>query len=211
MVRLFIVDDHQLFRSGIQVLMNRVDDIAIVGESACGTAAVKRVQTLSPDVILLDQTVPGEACETTVQQLESVCPTAAVLIMTLEEGTAARLAALRAGAWGYVSKGASHDEMIGAVRAASAGTAMTQPETALPMGAYFGGAQLDPAVVGVTLSRREREILRHIHSGSDTATIARRLRVTPKTTRNYISKIIKKLKADSRCGAAKKAAEYGLI
>ena len=210
-IRLLIADDHTLFRHGIRALLASVPDIELVGEAAGGEAAVALAAQLEPDVILMDIKMPGTNGIEATRRIMRTNPAARVVVLTMLEDDESVFAAIRAGARGYVVKGADESEMLRVVRAAASGEALFGTAIADRLMGFFsgagsaGGGQPFP-----DLTEREREILGLIAQGVGNAEIAARLYLSPKTVRNHISSIFDKLQVSDRAQAMVRAREAGM-
>ena len=210
-LRVLIADDHLLFRDGLRVLLASAPDTELVGEAATGEEATALADSLQPDVVLMDLQMPGlngvEATRRIVQQ----SPHIRVLVVTMFEDDSSVLAAMRAGARGYLLKGATHAEMARAIRAVGEGEAIFSPAIAARLMEFF--ASVRPAAmpqVFPELSDREREILDLIARGHKNPEIAARLVLSPKTVRNHVTNILSKLQVADRAEAIIRAREAGL-
>lgn len=210
MIKLFVVDDHHIFRDGLQMLIDSVADIEIVGAAASGEAALSLLETITPDVILMDVHMPNENGIAVTRKIKQLYPEIAVLMLTMFEDDHSLFSAMKAGACGYVLKGVNQTDMLGSVRLAASGGAVFSPRIAARMGAYFGRMQSPQANIP-TLNQRERDILKRITAGDDNLTIAQTLSLSPKTVRNYVSQLLKKLGASDRLEAATIARDAGLF
>jgi DNA-binding NarL/FixJ family response regulator len=210
-IRVMIADDHPLFRDGIRTLLLTAPDMEFAGEAASGHDIVRLAAELQPDVILMDIQMPGiDGIEATRQIVHS-SPHIAVLIVTMFDDDSLVFSAMRLGARGYVLKGAKHDEMRRAIRAAGNGEAIFSPSVASRMMAFF--ANMRPAKlpqVFPDLSDREQEILELIAQGYKNPELAEQLVLSPKTVRNHVSNILSKLQVTNRAEAILKAREAGL-
>ncbi len=210
-IRLLIADDHTLFRHGIRALLSSVADIELVGEAASGEEAVAQAAALRPDVILMDIKMPGmngiEATRRVLAQTSGI----AVVVLTMLEDDDSVFAAMRAGARGYVVKGADEVEMLRVVRAAAGGEALFGPAIAERLMAFFADAGSVPKARSFPdLTERERDVLGLIARGHSNAEIADRLFLSPKTVRNHISNIFDKLQVTDRSQAIVRAREAGM-
>jgi len=210
-IRIVVADDHALFRGGLEALFLSVPDTEVVGEAATGEEAVARAANLQPDVILMDIQMPGingiEATRTIVRD----SPQIGVIVVTMFEDDDSVFAAMRAGARGYVLKGADQDEILKVIRAVAAGEAHFGPEIARRLMGFFSAPK--PAASSEAfpeLTAREREVLDLIAAGLNNQEIARHLYLSTKTVRNHISNIFTKLQVADRAQAIVRAREAGL-
>jgi DNA-binding NarL/FixJ family response regulator len=206
-----MADDHLLFRDGLRALLSAATDLELVGEATTGEEAMTLAASLQPDVILMDLKLPGITGIEATREILRESPHVGVLMVTMFDEEGAIFAALRAGARGYLLKGATHAEMLRAIRAVGAGEAIFSPAIARRLMEFF--AQLRPAtspLVFPELSDREREILDLIAQGRKNHEIASQLVLSPHTVRNYVSNIIGKLQVADRAHAILRAREAGL-
>jgi DNA-binding NarL/FixJ family response regulator len=206
-----LADDHLLFRDGLRALLSGAPDLDLVGEAATGEEAITLAASLQPDVILMDLKMPGVSGIEATRQILRESPRIGILMVTMFDEESAIFAAMRAGARGYILKGATHAEMLRAIRAVGAGEAIFSPAIAGRLMEFF--AQIRPVMtpsVFPELSEREREILDLLAQGYKNAEIASRLTLTPHTVRNYVSNIISKLQVADRAHAILRAREAGL-
>lgn len=206
-----IVDDHQLFRDGVLALLDAQPDMVCVGEVSSGEEAVRLVAELQPDVALMDVQLPGMSGVEATRQIMRESPQVRVLVVTMFEDDALVFAAMRAGARGYLLKGARHEEMVRAIRAVGSGEAIFSPAIAAKMATYFAAVSPTlPQTVFPELSEREREILALLAQGYKNPEIAERLVISAKTVRNYVSNIISKLQVADRAHAILRARDAGM-
>jgi DNA-binding NarL/FixJ family response regulator len=206
-----IADDHQFFRDGVRALLNTQPDMECVGEAATGEEVVRLSTELQPDVVLMDIQMPGISGVEATRQIVSSSPQIRVLVVTMFEDDHLVFAAMRAGARGYLLKGARHEDMVRAIRAAGSGDAIFSPAIAGKLVDYFAALQPShPLQVFPDLSSREREILALLAQGYKNPEIADRLVISPKTVRNYVSNIISKLQVADRAQAILRAKDAGL-
>ena len=208
-IRLLIADDHTLFRHGIRALLASVPDIELVGEAAGGEEAVALTTQLEPDVVLMDIKMPGTNGIEATRRIMQTNPAARVVVLTMLEDDDSVFAAIRAGARGYVVKGADESEMLRVVRAAANGEALFGPAIAGRLMGFFSGSPVGSQPFP-DLTEREREILGLIAQGYGNAEIAARLYLSPKTVRNHISSIFDKLQVTDRAQAMVRAREAGM-
>jgi DNA-binding NarL/FixJ family response regulator len=211
-LRIVIADDHVLFRDGLRALVEGAPDMALVGEAATGEEAAARVEQLQPDVVLMDLQMPNMNGIDATRRIVQANPHVGVLVVTMFEDDASVFAAMRAGARGYVLKGATYDEMLRAIRAVGSGEAIFSPAVAARLMEYFSNtlAASVPPRVFPELTEREREILGLIARGAKNAEIAERLVLSPKTVRNHVSNILSKLQVADRAQAIIRARDAGL-
>jgi DNA-binding NarL/FixJ family response regulator len=209
MIRLLVADDHPAFRRGLELMLADVDDIEIVGEAQTGLHAVELAAELSPDVILMDLRMPGLDGIEATRRVTRLSSAPAVLVLTMFEDDDSVFAAMRAGARGYLLKGAEQDEIVRAIRAVAAGEAIFGPEIAQRVIAYFASGT-GTAAAFPALTQREREVLDLVAAGKGNATIAHELMISLKTVRNHVSNIFTKLQVSDRSAAVVKARRAGL-
>ncbi|MCB9422228.1 MAG: response regulator transcription factor [Ardenticatenaceae bacterium] len=210
-IRVLIVDDHQLFRDGLRALLMAAPDMEVVGEAASGAEAVRLAAETQPHVILMDIQMPdGDGIEA-ARQIVAANSQIGVLMVTMFEDDQSVFAAMRAGARGYVLKGAKHDEMLRAIHAVSSGEAIFSPSIAGRMMNFFATSRaVIPSDDFSDLTDREREILTLIAQGESNAAIAKTLTISVKTVRNHVSNIFSKLQVADRAQAAIRARDAGL-
>lgn len=208
MTRLLLVDDHPLFLDGVGAALAGDIDIEIVGQAGSVAEACALTAELAPDVVLMDLGLPDGSGIDATQQIRAAHPDVRVLVMTMSSQDDAVVAAMRAGARGFVVKGAGRDELIHAVRTVAAGGAVFSPTVADRLGAFFVGSSSEPAFP--QLSEREREVLELLARGLDNRRIARELFLSDKTVRNHVSAILGKLEAGNRVDAIQRARRAGL-
>jgi DNA-binding NarL/FixJ family response regulator len=208
-MRAVVADDHPIFRQGLRVLLEDLG-VEVVAEAADGEEAVEAVLRERPDVVLMDLQMPRlsgvEATRRLVEQDEDV----RVLVLTMVADDDTVFAAVQAGALGYVLKGAGQEEIGRALTAVSEGQAVYGAQVARRMRAFFTAGAGVVAKPFPELSDREREVLDLIAAGMPNATIARRLFLSEKTVRNYITAIFAKLGVRDRAEAVVRAREAGL-
>jgi DNA-binding NarL/FixJ family response regulator len=209
--RVMIADDHQPFREGLLRLLELIPDAEGVGEAADGEEAVRRAQELQPNVILMDLHMPGLNGIEATRLLRETSPHIGILVLTMFEDDESIFAAMRAGARGYLLKGADRGEISRAVSAVSHGEAIFSASVAQRLMQYFSAAHTSgPEQAFPQLSDREREVLELIGQGLSNAAIARRLVLAPKTVRNHVSRVFTKLQVADRGQAIIRARDAGL-
>ena len=209
-IRILIADDHPVFRFGLRALLGAEPDFVVIGEATTGEEALALAESLQPDVILMDVNMPDlNGIEATRRALE-VSPTIGVLIVTMFEDDASVFAAMRAGARGYLLKGAAGEETIRAIRSVSEGEAIFSPSVAKRLIQYFSAPPVEHAPLFPELTEREREVLQLIAQGYTNAAIAEKLTLSPKTVRNHVSNIFGKLQVAGRAEAIIRARDAGM-
>lgn len=211
-IRVLIADDHPSYRSGLAALLATAADLVVVGEAENGGSAVRLVQKLQPDVVLMDLAMPGLDGIAATERIAASAPHVAVLVLTMDTDDVAVLAALRAGARGYVVKGARRAELLRAIRSVVAGEAILGAGIAGRLVGYLAGATppAPPAPPFPELTAREREILDLIAAGRSNAEITNHLVLSPKTVRNHVSSVFAKLGVKTRAEAIVRGREAGL-
>lgn len=210
-LRLLVADDHPLFRDGLRVMLLSTPELELVGEAATGEEAISRAGELQPDLIVMDVQMPELDGIEATRRIVSDSPNVRVLVVTMFEDDATVFRAMRAGARGYVLKGANYTEMLRAIRAVGGGEAIFSKEIAARLMDYFASARpAAPPPFFPELSDREREILDLIAQGHKNPEIAKRLYLSPKTVRNHVSNILTKLQVADRAQAITRAREAGL-
>ena len=211
-LRVVIADDHAGFRAGMRTLLSSLPHVEVVAEAAGGDEAVAVARRYQPDVILMDLDMPGGGMAATTR-LAVEAPHVAVLVLTMSSDDGAVLAALRAGARGYLVKGASRAEVERALRTVAEGGVVVGAAVAHRLSTLLipqGPAEPRPDGDLAELSAREREVLALMAEGLDNAQIAARLFLSPKTVRNVVSSIFGKLRTSDRVQVVLRAREAGL-
>ena len=210
MIRLLDADDHPAFRRGLQLMLADTDDISIEGEAATGAQAVELANQLAPDVILMDLRMPDLDGIEATRRLSRNNPAPAIVVLTMFEDDDSVLAAMRAGARGYLLKGAEQDEIVRAIRAAAAGEAIFGPQIAQRVIDHFTHSARSTTTAFPALTERERQVLELIAAGKGNASIAHELMINLKTVRNHVSNIFTKLQVSDRSAAIVRARQSGL-
>ncbi|MEW9532889.1 response regulator [Microbispora sp. NPDC049125] len=211
-IRVVVVDDHPMMREGMRALVASLPDIEIVGEAGDGEAARREAQLAHPDVIVMDLHMPGVNGVEATRSILRAAPATRILVLTMFEDDESVFAAMRAGACGYLVKGAQQDEIVRAIRSVAAGHAIFGPTVARRIIGFFAGGDRSTSASAPfpELTGREREVLDLIAGGHSNAVIGRRLVISPKTVSNHISAIFAKLQVADRAEAIVRARQAGL-
>ena len=211
MTTVLLVDDHPLFLDGVRAALSGEADIEVVGEAHDRRAALERATALRPDVVLMDLNLPDGSGIDATREILAVAPGTRVLVITMSADDDAVVAAMRAGARGYVVKGAGRADLLQAVRTVAGGGAVFSPAVAERLGAFFSGMAAQPGrELFPQLSEREREVLDLVARGHDNRRIARELFLSEKTVRNHVSTVLGKLGAADRAEVISRARRAGL-
>ena len=210
-IRVLIADDHTLFRDGLRSLLASIPDIEVVGEAASGKEAVRLASEHQPDVILMDIQMHDLNGIEATRQILRTSPHIGIVVLTMFQDDDSVFAVMRAGARGYVLKGADQGVLLRAVRAVANGESLFSPEIAARLMQFFSSSErASRPELFPELTEREREILSFIADGQTNADIAERLVISMKTVRNHVSNIFSKLQVADRAQAAIRAREAGL-
>ena len=199
-VRILVADDHPLFRDGVVSTLSAEDDLTVVGEASTGEEAVELAVELLPDLAMLDVAMPGSGGIAATAEMTARCPATAVLMLTVSEDPDDLLAALKAGARGYVLKGVPGPGLVHAVRAIIAGEVYVTPT--LATGILHEMTRESVADPIDALTPREGEILALVGDGLTNREIGERLYLAEKTVKHYMTNVLKKLHVRSRVEAA---------
>jgi DNA-binding NarL/FixJ family response regulator len=210
-IRILIADDHPLFRDGVRALLNSIPVTEAVGEAATGAETIAQAAALQPDVIMMDLQMPGLNGIEATRQILQQNPQIGIIMLTMFEDDDSVFAAMRAGARGYILKGADQDEIVRTIEAIARGDALFSAGIAKRVMKFFATAKSDivPPIFS-ELTDREREILTMIAQGYNNTEIAEQLVLSPKTVRNHITNIFSKLQVADRAQAIVRAREAGL-
>ena len=208
-LRVLIADDHPVFRNGMRALLSSTPGMEVAGEAATGDEAIVGTAEIQPDVVLMDLQMPGTGGIEATRRILAASPDVRILVVTMYEDDDLVFAALKAGARGYMLKGASPGDMVRAVQVVGDGEAIFSPAIAQRLIHFFSQPQ-PLALPFPELTDREREILGLIAQGYSNPDIAARLTLTLKTVRNHVSNIFGKLQVADRAEAIMRAREAGL-
>jgi DNA-binding NarL/FixJ family response regulator len=212
-VRVLLVDDHDLFRTGLRNLLEE-QGVHVIGEAAAGHEALQGVRELAPDVVVMDLNMPGMTGVEATRQIATVAPLTRVLVLTISDQDGDVMDAILAGACGYLLKNASIHELMLGIRAAAFGESLISPHIASKVLQHLRATTAQPEIaetIRAELSDREIEVLKLIANGKDNAHIAAELHISPKTVKNHISNILMKLQIDNRIQAAVYAVRSGIV
>jgi two-component system, NarL family, nitrate/nitrite response regulator NarL len=207
-IRILLIDDHTLFRSGVSALLQRQPDLEVVGEASDGVEGVKRAKQHLPDVILLDLNMPGLSGLETLQLLVEDLPDTAVVMLTVSEDADELTAAMRAGASGFLLKTIDADALVAAIRKAASGQPVITEHMTAKLVEQMRKPALPPAAAstartnGEALTARERDIVRELARGASNKEIARVLDLAESTVKIHVRNILRKLNLTSRVQVA---------
>jgi DNA-binding NarL/FixJ family response regulator len=207
-IRVAVADDHTLVREGLRALLATVDGLELVAAVPGAREAVRTAVTDRPDVLVLDINMPDGSGIDVARELRRVAPDVAVLMLTMYDDDDSVFAAMRAGAMGYVLKGADPEDVVRAIEAVASGNAIFGPGVAARALAYLSRPNREPAFPSLT--PREREVLDLLAAGLGNGPIASRLAVSTSTVGNHVTSIFGKLQVASRPEAIVKARDAGL-
>ncbi len=223
-IRLMLVDDHDVVRTGLRTFLNAQDGLEVIAEAGSGTEALERAQAAGPDVIVMDITMPQMDGLEATRRLKELCPASRVLALTVHEDRQYFFEMLAAGATGYITKQAAADELVSAIRAVAQGHVYLQPALASwlledyrRLAVQSGDARSadKPTSNGKNgrevLSKRERQVLEMVAQGLTTPQISEQLNLSPKTIARHRERIMSKLKVHSSAELVKYAIRSGLI
>ena len=209
-ITLLLVDDHPVVRKGTRELLEGESDLHVVGEAGSGEEAITKARALTPDVILMDVSMPGMNGIEATRAIKKEQPGVGVLVLTSYDDDAYVFALLEAGAAGYLLKNASEDDLLGAVRAVAAGESALHPSVARKVLERFS-ANTTPTPPEDDLSPRELEVLRVAATGRTNKEIARDLDISPRTVQVHLANIFSKLGVGSRTEAVLYGIKRGWI
>ena len=210
-IRLLLVDDHAVVRSGLRMMLDNEADAEIVGEASSAAEAIEAAMRLKPNVILMDIGLPDLSGIDATREIKKRVPEAAIVALTIHEDEEYFFKMLEAGASGYVPKRAAPEELLTAIRAAASGQVYLYPSLAkLLVRDFLDGGRAPSAESSSDLTEREQEVLTFLAEGASNEEIAKSLVISPKTVRNYITEIFSKLQVADRAQAIIRARDAGL-
>jgi two-component system, NarL family, response regulator DevR len=210
-IRVVLVDDHEIVRLGLMTLINDQPDMAVVGEAGTAADAVRVVERLRPDVVLMDIRIPGEGGIEATRQITALYPNTKVVILTSYADDDLVIRAIRAGAVGYVLKQVGNKELLRAISAAAHGEALLDPSTTARLLSHVRKRERETDEEAFRdLSDREMDVISQLAVGKTNSEIGEILNLSEKTVRNYVSTILEKLHFSNRTQLAAYAAEHHL-
>jgi DNA-binding NarL/FixJ family response regulator len=209
-VKVLVVDDHPVFREGFAALLENIDEVAVVGTAANGIDALAAVGELAPDVVVMDVQMPDMDGIEATRRVLTEHPGVGVVVLTMSEEDATVFDAVRAGARGYLLKGAEPAEVVRAITTVAAGGVVFGAVLASRIASFFQNAPTAAMSKFPTLTAREHEILDLVAAGLSNAQIAERLYLSQKTVRNHVHAVLTKLQAADRAEAIVRARDAGL-
>jgi len=212
-VRVLLVDDHDLFRTGLRNLLEE-QGVTIAGEAATGSQALRLVRETAPDIVVMDLNMPGMSGVDATRHISRDAPLTRVIVLTISDQEQDVMDAILAGACGYLLKDASVQELMRGLEAAAVGESLISSHIAGKVLQHVRATTAAPeaaATIRAELSDREIEVLKLIANGKDNAMIAGELHISPKTVKNHISNILMKLQMENRIQAAVYAVRSGIV
>lgn len=206
-IRVFLADDHNMVRKGLQILLEEFDDLQVIGEASDGEALLNACRDNCPDVILMDMLMPHMDGITATAKIRAICPETQIIALTSFSDEANVQAALKAGVIGYLMKDVSGDELANAIRRAHAGQSTLAPEVAQ----VLIKVTTRPPTPGHDLTERELEVLALMKEGLNNREIGERLVISGSTVKNHVSSILSKLGTTSRTQAVALAVEHRIV
>ena len=210
-IRIMLVDDHVLIRSGLTMLLQKHGSVEVIGEAADGLEALRLYEQLQPDILLLDLSLPRMDGITCLKEIRERDPAAKVIVLSMHEDEDYIRAVIDAGASGYVPKAAMDEELFNAIDAVRKGHFYLRPQEAHTLVNTLKSRQADPLDPYVLLSNREREVLRLLVRGYTQSEIAQEMTISAKTVDTYKTRIMVKLNAEKKSELFNYALKYRLI
>jgi DNA-binding NarL/FixJ family response regulator len=210
-IRILVADDHPVVRDGLVAMLSTQSDFEVVGTAATGREVLGLARSASPAVILLDLEMPEMDGVEVMKELRAACPDARAVVFTAFDTDERIHAALKAGARGYLLKGAPRDELFNAIRVVSQGGTLLQPVVASKLLQRLSSPPAEPTPVADPLTPRERDVLRYLAEGKVNKEIASALTISERTVKFHVSSILGKLGAGNRTEAVRVAVQRGLV
>jgi two-component system, NarL family, response regulator NreC len=208
-IRILVVDDHPVVRSGLKLLLDAEADIEVVGEAGNAQEALLRAKLLQPDILLLDVTMPGKSGIEVAREAPDVAPDAKVVMLSMQDEPSYVREAFAAGAHGYVLKEAADTELVRAVREVAGGGRYVHPELGARL--IVAEAREQAKAAADPLSDREREVLRLLALGHTNQEIAKLLYISVRTAETHRAHVMQKLHLETRAGLVRYALDHGLL
>jgi DNA-binding NarL/FixJ family response regulator len=208
-IRVLLADDHPMFREGLVVALGALPGVEVIAEASSGEEAIELAAQLQPDVVVMDVNMPGVNGIDATRRIVAESPHIGVLVLTMFDEDESVFQAMRAGARGYLLKGADREDILRAVHAVGRGDAIFGPALARRLIGYFSSGRAGAAPFA-DLTDREREVLELVARGRSNAEIGRQLMISAKTVRNHASNVFAKLQVTDRAQAIVRAREAGL-
>jgi DNA-binding NarL/FixJ family response regulator len=209
-INILIADDHTLFREGLVALFNSVSEMEVIGTAEDGQQVIRMAENLQPDVILMDIQMPKINGIAATREIIRTSPHIGVIIVTMFEDDDSVFAAMKAGARGYILKGADQDEMLMTIKAVARGEALFGPSIAARLMEFMSAVSRKEEKLFPELTKRERQVLELIAQGLDNAEIANQLTISIKTVSNHVSNILNKMQVTDRVQAVIRARDAGM-
>jgi DNA-binding NarL/FixJ family response regulator len=209
-LRIVVADDHPVYRDGLALLLGSVAGLEVVGTAADGAEAVAVVREQLPDVVVMDVQMPVLDGIEATRRIAAEVPSVGVVVLTMSEDDGTVFAAVRAGARGYLLKGADQEEVVRAITTVASGGAVFGAALARRIAEFFTAGPAGPETAFPQLTAREREVLELVAAGRSNTQIAAALYLSPKTVRNVVSNVLTKLQVTDRAQAIVRAREAGL-
>jgi len=210
-LRVLVVDDHPIFRDGLVLTLMSSSDFVLAGEAGDAETAISMLESAAPELVLMDLRLPGMDGVEATRRIRELAPSVRVVVVSMVEDDDAIFAAIRAGARGYLLKGADRDEILSALRAVALGDVIFGSSIARRVMAFFAGRpDATTAAAFPDLTDRECDILDRLANGEANQEIARHLGLREKTVRNHVSTILNKLQVADRGAAIARARDAGL-
>lgn len=211
-IKVLVVDDHLIIREGLRLIFDTIEEIEVIGEAQDGLEAIEQVNTLQPDVVLMDLMMPRMDGITAIEELRKQHPELAIIILTTYQENDLMLRGLAAGARGYLLKDTDRGMLLNTIQAAARGEVLLSPELMQQvLKAQTVQPETEQSPAEDVLSDREVEVLQHVAKGERNKEIAYHLGITERTVKAHLTHIYQKLQVDSRAAAVAEAGKRGMI